>query len=60
MAKGKKARVLETKSDVSYEHTKTIIASEAGTYEAVAIKDKFCAFSKQRPDMRQGQKLLQL
>lgn len=34
------------KHDVSYEHVKTIKTSEEGTYEVVAIKDKFCSFSQ--------------
>ena len=29
----------ETKRDVSYEHSKSVAASEEGTYEVVAIKD---------------------
>nr|KMM64364.1 hypothetical protein CPAG_00716 [Coccidioides posadasii RMSCC 3488] len=43
--KGSKPQVLDTKHDVSYEHTKTIRASDEGTYEVVSIKDKFCSFS---------------
>jgi len=52
--------VLETRHDKSYEFTKTVRASEEGTYEVVAIKDNFCAFSLQK-GLRQGgkgQKLL--
>ena len=44
-ARGSKPQILDTKHDVSYEHTKTIRASDEGTYEVVAIKDKFCSFS---------------
>ncbi|EEP82122.1 conserved hypothetical protein [Uncinocarpus reesii 1704] len=44
-AKGSKPQILDTKHDISYEHTKTIRASDEGTYEVVAIKDKFCSFS---------------
>jgi nucleoporin POM152 len=47
--KGKKAEVLDIKHDVSYENVKTIKTSDEGTYEVVAIKDKFCSFSSQTP-----------
>jgi nucleoporin POM152 len=57
--KGHKSEVLETKHDISYEHQKIIPASEEGTYEVVAIKDSFCAFSTAQPEGRKGQKLLQ-
>jgi nucleoporin POM152 len=40
--------VLETRHDVSYEHSKVIRASQEGTYEVVAIKDQYCAFSSQQ------------
>ncbi|KAK3941200.1 hypothetical protein QBC46DRAFT_383509 [Diplogelasinospora grovesii] len=43
--KGQKSQVLETRHDVSYEHSKVVRASQEGTYEVVAIKDKYCAFS---------------
>ena len=58
--RGKKAAVLETRHDKSYEFTKTISASDEGTYEVVAIKDKFCAFSLQKGPGQggKGQKLL--
>lgn len=56
----KRPRVLETKQDISHEHVKIIRASEEGTYEAVAIKDRYCAFSTQPTDVKKGQKLLQL
>ncbi|KAL1899115.1 hypothetical protein Sste5346_003037 [Sporothrix stenoceras] len=46
--KGQRSQVLETRHDISYEMTKTVRASQEGTYEVVAIKDKFCAFSTQR------------
>jgi nucleoporin POM152 len=45
--KGQKSQVLETRHDVSHEHSKIVRASQEGTYEVVAIKDKFCAFSTQ-------------
>ncbi|CAL5866617.1 uncharacterized protein PFLUO_LOCUS826 [Penicillium psychrofluorescens] len=47
--KGKKSEVLDIKHDISYEHRKTIKTSDEGTYEVVAIKDKFCSFSSQVP-----------
>ena len=57
--RGQRSQVLETRHDVSYEHSKTITASLEGTYEVVAIKDRHCAFSTmnvQGDD--KGQKLL--
>ncbi|KAK0648810.1 hypothetical protein B0T16DRAFT_371410 [Cercophora newfieldiana] len=57
--KGAKSHVLETRHDVSHEHTKTVWASQEGTYEVVAIKDKYCAFSTQAAETKEkGQKLL--
>ncbi len=56
--KGHKSEVLETKHDVSYEHTKIVKASQEGTYEVVAIKDAYCAFSTQRAE-ETAQRLLQ-
>ncbi|KAJ5885308.1 Nucleoporin [Penicillium taxi] len=47
--KGKKSEVLDIKHDISYEHRKSIKTSDEGTYEVVAIKDKFCSFSSQVP-----------
>lgn len=43
---GKKAKVLDMRSETSDEHSMRIWASEEGTYEVVSIKDKFCAYSK--------------
>lgn len=43
--KGQKSQVLETRHDVSHEHSKVVRASLEGTYEVVAIKDRYCAFS---------------
>jgi nucleoporin POM152 len=58
--KGQKSRVLETRHEVSYEYSKTIQSSQEGTYEVVAIKDKFCSFTTQLTDGKKGgQKLLQ-
>jgi nucleoporin POM152 len=44
--KGQRSQVLETRHDTSSEHTKVIRAGLEGTYEVVAIRDKYCAFSK--------------
>jgi nucleoporin POM152 len=43
--RGQKSHVLETRHEISYEYSKTIQSSQEGTYEVVAIKDKFCSFS---------------
>lgn len=62
--KGRKAHpmVLETRHDTSYEFSKTVRASDEGTYEVVAIKDRYCAFSLPGVGMgeqgKKGQKLL--
>jgi nucleoporin POM152 len=56
--RGHKSQVLETRHDISYEHSKIIQSSQEGTYEVVAIKDKYCSFSTQLPDAKK-QKLLQ-
>jgi nucleoporin POM152 len=57
--KGAKSQVLETRHDVSHEHSKTVWASQEGTYEVVAIKDKYCSFSTQSADTKEkGQKLV--
>lgn len=56
--RGQKSRVLETRHDTSYEHSKTIQSSQEGTYEVVAIKDKFCSFSTQKVEDNK-QRLLQ-
>ncbi|ERF71398.1 hypothetical protein EPUS_07426 [Endocarpon pusillum Z07020] len=52
--------VLETRHDTSDEFTKTVRASDEGTYEVVAIKDRYCAFSRPGVAMGKGygQKLL--
>ncbi|KAL8735662.1 MAG: hypothetical protein Q9166_000831 [cf. Caloplaca sp. 2 TL-2023] len=57
-SRGKKSQILDTKSDISYEHTKSVRASDEGIYEVVSIKDRFCAFSTQRVQGKSGQKLL--
>ena len=60
--KGQKSQVLETRHDVSHEHSKVVRASQEGTYEVVAIKDKYCAFSTQGAEVGKekvkGQKVL--
>ncbi|KAL1844536.1 hypothetical protein VTK73DRAFT_2346 [Phialemonium thermophilum] len=56
--KGHKSEVLETRHDVSYEHSKVIRASQEGTYEVVAIKDKYCAFSTLRAEDKEKSKRL--
>ena len=58
--KGQKSQVLETRHEVSYEHSKTIQSSQEGTYEVIAIKDKFCSFSTQRAEMESKQRWIQL
>lgn len=58
--KGQKSKLLETKHEISYEHSKAIKSSQEGTYEVIAIKDKYCSFSTQRMDSKTGQKLLQM
>ncbi|KAL2816848.1 hypothetical protein BDW59DRAFT_135631 [Aspergillus cavernicola] len=55
--KGKKAEILDIKHDISYEHRKVIKTSDEGTYEVVAIKDKYCSFSAQ-PSIERNEKLL--
>ncbi|RCI11158.1 hypothetical protein L249_7496 [Ophiocordyceps polyrhachis-furcata BCC 54312] len=52
--KGQRSVVLETRHDISYEHAKVVKASQEGTYEVVAIKDKFCSFSTQQVGGREG------
>lgn len=57
--------LLETRSERSEDHTMRIPASEEGTYEVVAIKDRYCAFARDDPEGFKlknsgSQKLLQL
>ncbi|EME40183.1 hypothetical protein DOTSEDRAFT_28091 [Dothistroma septosporum NZE10] len=42
----KKGTILDMRSEISDERSMRIFASEEGTYEVVAIKDAFCAYSK--------------
>lgn len=44
--KGKGGQVLDMRSEVSEEYAMSVMASEEGTYEVVAIKDRFCSYSK--------------
>jgi nucleoporin POM152 len=46
--KGHRSVVLERRHDTSHEHSKVIKASQEGTYEVVAIKDKYCSFSTEQ------------
>lgn len=58
--KGQKARVLETRHDSSSEFSKTVRASDEGTYEVVAIKDRYCAYARDNQGYGgKGQKMLQ-
>jgi nucleoporin POM152 len=57
--KGVKSTVLETRHEVSHEHRKVVRSSQEGTYEVVAIKDKYCQFSTMKEDGGSKQKLLQ-
>ncbi|KAH6606225.1 hypothetical protein Trco_005378 [Trichoderma cornu-damae] len=52
--KGQKSVILETRHDISYEHSKVVKASQEGTYEVVAIKDKYCSFSMQQVVQKKG------
>lgn len=56
--KGQKSQVLETRHDISYEHSKVITASLEGTYEVVAVKDHHCAHSAGGAENSKGQKKL--
>jgi nucleoporin POM152 len=44
--KGRKSRVLEMRTEISHEHFMSIPVQEEGTYEVVAIKDRWCSFSR--------------
>lgn len=43
--KGQKSQVIETRHEVSEGYSKVIMASLEGTYQVIAIKDKYCAYS---------------
>lgn len=47
VARGRRGKVLETRTEVSYEHVMRVKASEEGAYEVVAVRDKWCAVSRQ-------------
>lgn len=60
----KKPAILETRNDVSYEFSKSIRATDEGTYEVVSIKDKYCSYAVSeaaggKGGRGSGQKLLQ-
>jgi nucleoporin POM152 len=44
--KGKKGRVLETKTEKTDQMSVRLKASEEGTYEVVGVRDKWCSVSK--------------
>lgn len=45
-AKGKKSKVLEIRTETSYEHHMKIPVQDEGTYEVISIKDRWCSFAK--------------
>ena len=58
---GRKAGViLDMKREVSEEYSLRIRASEEGTYEVVAVKDRYCAYAKPgvKVDLKEAQKRL--
>ncbi|KAF2459663.1 nucleoporin Pom152 [Lineolata rhizophorae] len=57
--KGDRAQVLETEALRSEGHELSITRSEEGTYEVVAIRDKYCSFAKQGYAIPGKSKLLQ-
>ncbi|KAL2889998.1 Nucleoporin POM152 [Ceratocystis lukuohia] len=58
--KGHKSVVLETRHEVSYENTKIIRASQEGTYEVVAIKDRYCSYSTHQLNAKDNKKIKKL
>ncbi|KAF2813740.1 uncharacterized protein BDZ99DRAFT_436189 [Mytilinidion resinicola] len=58
--KGVKSKVLEIRTETSYDHSMRIRASEEGTYEVISIKDRWCSFAKATEGTAagRGQKLL--
>ncbi|KAI0969145.1 hypothetical protein F4678DRAFT_441103 [Xylaria arbuscula] len=48
--KGQKSQVIETRHEVSEGYSKVIMASLEGTYQVVAIRDKYCAYSTTHVD----------
>jgi len=58
--KGQRPRVLETRHDSSSDFSKRVRASDEGTYEVVAIKDRYCAYARDNQAYSgKGQKMLQ-
>ncbi|KAI0397499.1 hypothetical protein F5Y17DRAFT_345594 [Xylariaceae sp. FL0594] len=47
--KGQKSQVIETRHEISHEYSKTVMANLEGTYQVVAIKDKYCSYSTGPP-----------
>ena len=45
--RGKRSVILETKSEVTNDYVKSIRVSEEGTYEVVAVRDRFCGVTAQ-------------
>ncbi|KAI2634476.1 hypothetical protein GGS21DRAFT_104520 [Xylaria nigripes] len=43
--KGQRSQVIETRHEVSDGYSKVVMASLEGTYQVVAIKDKYCSYS---------------
>ncbi|KAI1735136.1 hypothetical protein F4680DRAFT_453228 [Xylaria scruposa] len=43
--KGQKSQIIETRHEVSEGYSKVVMASLEGTYQVVAIRDKYCAYS---------------
>ena len=50
--RGQASTVLETRHDISYDHVKVVRASLEGTYEVVAIRDRYCGFSNMQVERR--------
>lgn len=50
--KGQRSVVLETRHETSYDNKMVVKASQEGTYEVVAIKDKYCSFSTQQVEKK--------
>jgi nucleoporin POM152 len=58
--KGVKSKVLEIRTELSQEHSMRIRTSEAGTYEVISIKDRWCSYAvaTEGTAAGRGQKLL--
>lgn len=52
--KGGRGTVLDMRSEISDEYSMRVAAHEEGTYEVVAIKDRYCAYA--RPGIKVGEK----